>query len=206
MSIKKLFLSLFLTLCIFNMSVMITDVSAVSNISEGDFDYKVVQGKATVVKYWQSQNTSVTVPGMVQGHEVVAIGEGAFRGTNVQEVTLSEGIVTVEERAFYVCEKLTTINLPSSLSNIEAMAFANCFNLTNINLPKSLTTVDATTFSNCIGLKNMTVDSENPLFSAKDNVLYNKDKTELVICPNVSGRTSFEIPDTVKSIRDRACV
>ena len=204
MKIKNSLIGLFLSVCIFCTGAGFNAPSANSLISEGDFDFSVSEGKATLVKYWQSESETVTGPSTVDGFEVVAIGKEAFRGAELKEVTLGEGINLIEERAFYVCENLTTVNLPSTLQKIEAMAFANCFELNFVKLPKSLNAIDVTAFSNCIGLKNLTVEEENPNFSAEDNVIYNKDKTELLICPNLSDRKTFTVLDSVSLVGERA--
>lgn len=201
---KKSLAGLFLAICIFCTSAFSSLASNTTQITEGDFDYSISEGKATLEKFWKSDNTVITVPSMVQGYEVVAIGEYAFRGTNVQKVVISDGVKTIEEGAFYVCEELTTVQLPSSLEKIETMAFANCFLLNHVNLPKALNFLDVTAFSNCIGLTNLTVDENNPIFTTENNVLLNKDKMELIMCPNVTGRTNYTIPSIVTTIGERA--
>ena len=195
---------LFLTICICCASVFSGSAATSSLIIEGDFEYRISGEKATLEKFWQSDNTVVTVPGMVQGYEVVAVGAYAFRGANVQKVIISEGIKIIEEGAFYVCEELTNVQLPSTLEKIESMAFANCFLLNHINIPKSLVSLDVTAFSNCTGLENLMVDAENQLFSAENSILFNKDKTELIMCPNVVKRVDYTVPSTVIRIGERA--
>jgi hypothetical protein len=47
------------------------------------------------------------------------------------------------------------------------------------------------------------VDEENPSYSSMDGVLFNKDKTELISCPN-GMQVSYTIPNGVTSICDNA--
>ena len=201
---KKSLIGLILVICVFCTSVFSSIASDSSKITEGDFEYRISAGKAILEKFWQSENQVITIPSTVQGYEVVEIGEYAFRGTNVQEITISEGIKTIKEGAFYVCEELTTIHLPSTLETVETMAFANCFLLNHVNLPKSLIKIDVTAFANCIGLKDLNVSEDNPIFSTENNVLFSKDMKELVLCPNTAGRISYIVPSSVIKIRERA--
>lgn len=48
------------------------------------------------------------------------------------------------------------------------------------------------------------VDKNNPYFSSKDGVLYNKDKTELMRYPIARQGDEFIVPDSVRVIRDGA--
>lgn len=46
--------------------------------------------------------------------------------TNLQKVTLPEGLLQIGRLAFSGCENLTEVNLPSTLSLINDNAFFNC--------------------------------------------------------------------------------
>ena len=50
----------------------------------------------------------------------------AFKGTDIVEAVLPEGIDTIGSEAFADCAALTRINLPASLRRIAADAFRNC--------------------------------------------------------------------------------
>ena len=70
---------------------------------------------------------------------------------------------------------------------------------TTLNLPASLTSKPSSPGK----LVAFTVDPSNPSFSAVDGILYNKDQTQLIICPK--GKTgSVAIPDGVTEIKSEA--
>ena len=54
------------------------------------------------------------------------IPEGTFSQTAVQKVSLPPTLETIGVSAFHLCEKLTTINIPSSVKKIGKMAFYSC--------------------------------------------------------------------------------
>ena len=56
------------------------------------------------------------------------IGPEAFRSCcyNLREVTIREGVKTIDEQAFRTCESLTHITIPESVEEIGFMAFNEC--------------------------------------------------------------------------------
>lgn len=86
-----------------------------------------------------------------------------------------------------------------SVTNIGYYAFSECSSLTSITIPSGVTSIKESAFSNCSNLTSINVDSNNNNYSSVDGLLYNKDKTKLIICP--SGKiTANKIPSSVTSI------
>ena len=125
------------------------------------------------------------------------------------EIILSHGIKKLEGNAFYGCNNLVSVKIPSSVTSVEDLL--DCFG--------------DHAFSNCRSLTNIQVDENNPVFSSLDGVLFNKDKSKIVCYPegkegtytipnsvtsiagafyNCDGLTSVEIPSSVSSIGDYA--
>ena len=75
---------------------------------------------------------SLTIPYLVEGYKVVAVGEKAFMETNIESLVLSEGIKTVEQLAFSACIRLQSIKLPSTVQNLGYYCFVGCYNLTEV--------------------------------------------------------------------------
>ena len=98
----------------------------------------------------------------------------------LQEVVFSEeSLVEKLEGTFQGCKNLHRINLPTSLKDIFQETFDGCEALTSLFLPKSLNYISAIGLMNS-GIVDLTVDLENARLSAVDNVLYNKQLTELI--------------------------
>lgn len=97
--------------------------SAVDEVTVGNFVYSIKLNKATFSKYLGSMS-SVTVPSIVLGFPVVAIGDGAFEGnTAVEKIVIPESVLSIGERAFSGCTSLKDVNLPQGLNYIGALAF-----------------------------------------------------------------------------------
>lgn len=128
-----------------------------------------------------------------------SINRGTFEGCkNLASVEISEGVKRIEYAAFSGCEKLTNVIIPYSLIGISGYAFGGCTSLTSIVIPDNITVIDSTAFTGCTSLKEMDVSSKNAEYSSINEVLFNKNKTELLIFPGA--RDNYAIPDSVTSI------
>lgn len=95
------------------------------------------------------------------------------------------------------------IILPDIVTSIADDTFDKDSGLTSITIPASVTSVTEDAFDGCTGLENIIVDGKNATFSSVEGVLFNKDKTELVLCPEGKSGT-YTIPATVTVISDSA--
>ena len=58
-------------------------------------------------------------------------------------------VSTIGQRAFYACDSLKSIVIPSSITKMDAYAFYMCTSLTGIEFPNSLKTIGESAFSEC---------------------------------------------------------
>ena len=104
------------------------------------------------------------------------------------------GDIEIPRRVIYDLKTYT-------VTSIGVRAFMNCSGLTSVTIPNSVTFIGDKAFS-CSRLENINVDSENDNFSSLDGILYNKDVTNLICCPEA--KTSVTIPNSVTSIGEYA--
>lgn len=129
---------------------------------------------------------------------VTEIGNGAFRGLkNVQKVTLPQSLKIISAGAFAGCEELQEISLPMQLTYIGSGAFSGS-SLRQIFIPKNVLGLKGATFSECGQLEKIEVDPENQAFVSDHGIVYDKDKTELIVVPKKSSISKLVIPDTVR--------
>ena len=99
--------------------------------------------------------------------------------------------------------KAGAYTIPSTVTNIASEAFYYCASLTNVTIPKSVTSIGSQVFTFCSSLTAITVDAANSVYSSADGVLFDKNQTTLIQCPE--GKTgSCPIPNSVTSIGDWA--
>lgn len=96
---------------------------------------------------------------------------------------------------------LKTLTLPESVHTINKTAFNNNNTIEVINLSKNLKSkLYGSTFNSITTLQSVNVDSENQWYSSENGILYNKDKTELLVYPAGKIGNSFTFPENIASI------
>lgn len=100
-------------------------------------------------------NKEIIIPDTYEGEKVIAIGEGAFKNSNISRIKLPDTIESVKKDAFYNCKNINSITIPKGVKEIRASAFENCTNLMSISLPEGLTEIRANAFKNNESLSNI---------------------------------------------------
>lgn len=108
---------------------------------------------------WYDYKTEIENVVIEEG--IVTLGTLSFSGcTALKSVTLPSTLTTISGGtlnygAFRDCTALETITLPSNLATIEAMAFRGCTSLKSITFPDSLTTLGDSAFRECTNLETV---------------------------------------------------
>ncbi len=124
--------------------------------------------------------------------------------TAIKTVIIKKGVTSIGNSAFSGCEVLTAVTIPDGVMSIGKSAFSYCFSLTSVTIPKSVTSIGDSAFYWCTSLTDIFVEVGNTAYCSEDGVLYNKSKTELIQYPVDNERTSYSIPDGVKTIKGNA--
>ena len=128
------------------------------------------------------------------------IGNAAFYSCEkIDGVSLPDNVTEIGDMAFYKCINLRLVNskLPSKLTRIDDNAFSWCENIKEVYIPDSVNEIGKRAFDNCKNLNSIFVNANNKNYCSVNNVLYNKNITELVAYSLMSRTTDFKIPDTV---------
>lgn len=112
--------------------------------------------------------------------------------------TVPDTVKEVKLNCFKECKKITSLSINTKVLDI---GLQECDSLEILKLGKDVTDdKDLWQYFRGKSLEIIKVDEENEDFSAKDGILYNKKKTQLIACP--PGRTEdVTIPNTVKTLR-----
>ena len=121
-----------------------------------------------------------------------------------ENITIPSTVTTISNYAFYYCSNVKTIEIPKSVQTIGAFYDCTGFDGNNYYLVFDDTFGDETSvFDGMNNLSDIHVDTGNTIWSSVDGILYDKDKTNIILCPRAkSGEIS--IPNTVTEIGDSA--
>ncbi len=120
---------------------------------------------------------------------------------DVNCVIIDEGVTSIGACAFMYHNYITKVEIPESVTKIGAEAFYECLSLPDITIPCGVESIGNAAFSLCDGL-DINVEEGNQYYSSIDGVLFDKDKTEIIVY--TKGEESYTIPDGVTSIKARA--
>ena len=148
---------------------------------------------------------TISIPASVESlGDVDFIGCTSLESINVDSanknlVSVNGVLFNKDKTVLIQCPaKKTSVTIPATVRAFSYYAFSDCADIKTLNIPASVE--DIGNLMNCKSLESITVDSNNKNYSSDSGILYNKKKTELIICPrNKSGKVV--IPDTVEEIQ-----
>ena len=200
---KKLYSTLFWLILLVGIAVL--TAAPVWADREGDWEYSVADGQATVTKY-NGAAARVTVPATLGGKPVTGIGEDAFYfNDSLTELTLQEGVTSIGRGAFCYCNYLDRVILPASLKTVGEEAFNACTMLTRVDI-SDLDAWCAIVFAD---------GTANPVAFSRSLCLNGMELTDLVIPEGVEAIKNYaffncatlrsvKIPSSVKAIGEYA--
>lgn len=162
--------------------------------------------------------------GIVIPSGVETIGDFAFEGCDsLKSVVFPGNPVVLGQGIFFRCPVISDITIGSDWKSIDFTMFRWSDRLTSVNVPAKIEKIQGV--KKLTALKTITVDPNNPRFSASDGMLYSKDGSVLFACPRAyegkvkvgegtekvldgafidcAGVTSLDLPASLRSISFR---
>lgn len=123
----------------------------------------------------------------------------------IKNLKVGFGTTSIGMYAFAGCYNLVSVELSESVEKIRGAAFEYCSGLSEVFIPKEVNFIGDSCFNSCVKLEKITVDTANGSYS-NDNygVLFDKNKSTLIRCPENNQLTRYIIPNTVTNIGDFA--
>ncbi len=140
--------------------------------------------------------------------EPMPAAESGDCGEGVTYTLTDDGVLTVsgngeiEYNAFSDRQDIKSVVIQEGVTSIWYRAFSGCTSLTSVTIPASVVAIDDS-FLGCANLKEFHVAEGNSNYSSVGGVLFNAERTELVMFPaGVDG--TYTVPDDVITIRSWA--
>ncbi|MBO5453437.1 MAG: leucine-rich repeat domain-containing protein [Clostridia bacterium] len=124
--------------------------------------------------------------------------------TMIKVVKFDGNITSIGNNAFANSQNLTAVTLPETLKTIGNNAFENCVAIKRIAIPASTTAIGDNAFDNCASLSEFIASEDNKNFKSENGVLFNKNKTNIIIYPTAKALEEYVVPDTVTTINKGA--
>ena len=168
-----------------------TSITASAEIS-GDFEYRILDDGTIEITKYKGNGGYVVIPSTISGKRVTSIGDYAFYNCEyLTSVTIPSTITTIKESAFCWCTALSSVTIPEGVTSIGSNAFSSCSSLISVTIPNSVTEIGYDAFSSCKSLKSVTI-------------LEGVTSIGFRAFESCSSLTSVTIPNSVKSIKSDA--
>ena len=153
---------------------------------------------------------SLTIP-----KNVTSIGDSSFGGCGgLTSIVVEEGnsvydsrgncnaiIKTTDNRLILGCNNTV---IPNNVVSIGDGAFGGCSGLTSIIIPQSVVEIGNGAFFGCNSLTSINLEDGNTMYSSVNGILFNKDKTTIILYPAGKTDISYSIPNSVVEVGDYA--
>lgn len=114
--------------------------------------------------YWSLANGTLTITGSGAMYDYTSssLSPWYYQRANITKLSLSEGITTIGNYAFYNCDELTQVTIPHSVTSIGSYAFRDCSYLASVVIGTSVTSIGNYAFYYCSNMDAVRMDSQTP--------------------------------------------
>lgn len=176
---------------------------ALDRHTSGDYEYAVIDGSAAVTGYLGADRI-IEIPSELDGLPVTRIYTAAFASVACTELTVPESVKTIDKLAFYGCTMLDTLTVRGA-ETIGESSFDDCSSLRVLNLNGSCRSIEGDEpFALCYSLTDINISGSGEAYSSENGVLYNADKSKLILYPPAKTDKKFTAPKSVKEIAQSA--
>ena len=128
------------------------------------------------------------------------IGEDAFMSCdNLRTVTISNTLEYIPTGCFCYCYALESAEIPKSVKFIGGGAFDTAKSLKNIHIPANTELHPNGAFDGLSSCVSITVDENSPYYVAEDNMLFSKDRKDLILLAGTK-EGKIVIPESVERL------
>lgn len=132
-------------------------------VTEDGLKYEYGENGDIIITGYQGEETSLTIPAVIEGKPVTTISNYAFYlNTDLISVSLPNSMLRIKSGAFCNCFNLNTVStyetdieLVADIREIDEKAFSWCQSLESITLPDTMKHIGPNVFEDCVSLKEI---------------------------------------------------
>ncbi len=153
--------------------------------TSGEYEYTLEGDNATIVAFSGDDTSFAGIPSTLDGHPVVAIGDGAFAGAlrysggHFIDLVIPEGVVSIGAHAFEKASSIMSLVMADSVVSIGEYAFYDS-ELDYVTLGAGLKDIGAFAFGSTYTAE-LSISVDNPYYYSIDNGIYEKGTNKLVL-------------------------
>lgn len=137
-------------------TVSIQSTTAPALRDEYGVGFKLNGDGTLAVSSYDGEDKDVSIPIDFENKVVKNIAQSAFKGSDIESVTMPDGMKEIGGYAFALCKKLNIVNIDEGVTTIGDNAFFATFALTEVELPETLKTIGINAF-NASGIEEIII-------------------------------------------------
>ncbi len=158
----------------------INSQSVGETLKSGNYKYELLENGTARITGYTGKEADLTIPSTLDKYKVTVIASSSFgNNSNIVNVTIPDSVTTIENSAFYMSYNMRSVTISKSVTEIGELAFQ----------PLDYSS-----------LEKITVNSKNAHYSSVNGVLFNKNKSQLLVYPPKKTSTSYALPSGVEVI------
>ena len=201
--ISKKRISLLLSLIMIITSLPLAGISAFAENSS-KFEYLVFEDGTAGIFFYHGNEETVVIPSEIDGYTVTAVSYMTFKEKFELDVTESDATEADATEADATEADATAGDATPGDFFFTDNDFHNRDGIKKVIIPATVDNINPyLMFDPLYNLEAIEVEEGNEVYSSQDGVLFNKDKTVLLRCPE-GKKGEYEIPSTVTDIYEAA--
>lgn len=145
------FLLLILIISSFNITSCVLSFEKLEYVVNSDGETCTITGLGIY------SSKDLIIPSNIDGYEVTAIADYAFQDTDIETFSGADTISTIGKYAFYNCQQLQTVTVPTNVTKIGEHCFEYCENLHTVILSSNLTKIEDSIFAYCSRMDSINI-------------------------------------------------
>ena len=173
------------------MAILLTAAFAACSKKEAEDDLSKYLQEEEIVEKVKLANGDVFYIDPVDTTTVIVTryeGSHELHAVSIPDKLAGKRVVGIGDQAFYYCNNVTAVEIPSTVTSIGRLVFSGCSFLEGISLPASVKTIGDGAFYECTSLAELTFAEDGALEEIPDTCFWGCTALKSVTIPSYVNR------------------